>query len=106
MEERIYRSTTPTIILNIKNEDFDLSLINICHVTLESESGQTSLRKTAPEIDVENKKISITLTQEETAKFSTGIVNVQLKIKLNNGTVIPSKIVKIDMKKILEEEFL
>ena len=106
MEERIYRSTTPTIILNIKNEDFDLNQIAICHVTLESENGQKTLKITNPQIDAENKKISFTLTQEETARFSAGMTKIQLKMKLQSGAVIPSKMAEINIKEILEEEFL
>jgi hypothetical protein len=102
----MYRSTTPTLILKIKNENFDFETIKECHVTIESESKQTELLITNPTIDSENRRIMITLTQEQTLKFNVGIIKVQLKIKLKSGAVIPSVIVKTTMKEILEEAIM
>lgn len=102
----MYRSTTPTIILNVKNEDFDMSLIDVCHVGIKSESGTVKQIYENPIIDVENKRIVITLSQEDTLRFYVGKVKIQVKAKLKNGSVISSKILKIDIKEILEEEVL
>ena len=102
----MYRSTTPTIILHVKNEDFDLSLITICHVTIESENGSVRKVFENPTINVEEKTIMFTLTQAETAMFNVGNIKIQIKAKLESGAVIPSKIVKTTMNEILEEEFL
>lgn len=102
----MYRVTTPTIILNIKNEDFDLSKIDVCHVTLKSEDGLHKVSYQNPEIDAENKQIKITMTQGETKLFNVGKIKIQIKAKLDNGVVIPSQIVYTTMKEILEEEEL
>lgn len=104
--KNIYRVTTPVIILKIKNDEFDMSSIDTCHVTLESENGLTQLIITNPIIDYENKKVQVNLTQEQTSKFDCGFIKVQMKIKLNSGSVVPSKMIKINMKEILEEEVL
>lgn len=102
----MYRSTTPTLIFNILNQDFDMDTIDVCHITIESESGRNELTLTTPEIDKENKRITVTLTQEQTLMFSVGYIKVQIKAKLKNGVVIPSKVIKARMEEILEETFL
>ena len=102
----MYRSTTPELIFNINNDDFDMSTIDICHVTLESDNGLYREIFKDPFIDVVNKSISLILTQEDTAKFNPGKVKIQLKMKLVNGSVICSKIMLRDMNEILEEEII
>lgn len=102
----MYRYTTPTIILKIKNDDFDMEQIDVCHVTLESERGGKQFVCTRPEIDTEEKTISFEMTQEQTQVFDVGIIKIQIRIKLYNGRVIPSKIVKTTMNEILEEQIL
>ena len=102
----MYRSTTPTLILKIKNENFDMETIDVCHISIESESKQSELLITTPQIDKENKQITATLTQEQTLAFGVGGIKVQLKIKLKNGIVVPSVIVKTTMKEILEEAIM
>lgn len=36
----IYRGTTPTIILRITNKDFDMSSIDVCHITIQNDNGK------------------------------------------------------------------
>lgn len=99
----MYRSTTPELIFRIKNEDFDMSKIEICHVTLENYMGTYQKIYEQPDIDAENKTVSVVMTQAETLKFDEGKVRIQLKIKLDNGAVICSKIMEREMREILEE---
>lgn len=106
MYDKIYQSTTPVLIFNILNDDLNLEEINVCHLTIESESGSERKIFENPTIDVENKKITQELTQEDTLLFHVGYIKLQLKIKLQNGMVIPSKIIKTTMNEILEEEYL
>lgn len=102
----MYRSTTPTIILNVRNDDFDMNTIDICHVTIKSDDGLRKVLYENPDIDVENKQIRITMTQGDTKLFNVGKIKIQIKAKLDNGTVIPSQIVYTTMKEILEAEEL
>lgn len=102
----MFRSTTPTVRLNIKNQDFDMSLIRVCHVTLESENKINKLIVENPIIDSENRRIQFRLTQEQTLKFNVGNIKIQAKMKLTNGSVISSQIVRTSMNEILEEELL
>lgn len=100
----MYKSTTPTLILRVRNEDFDMTKIVTCHVTLKSEPSGYEKMFSEPDIDTDEKTISVTLTQEDTLRFDLGKVKVQVKAKLNNDTVIASKIVETTMRQILEEE--
>lgn len=103
MNNNIYRTTTPTIALNIKNDSFDFATISVCHVTLESEGGQTQKIIENPEIDSQNRRILFRLTEEDTKAFDVGIVKLQIKMKLTNEDIICSKIVRATMCEILEE---
>ena len=102
----MYRSTTPTLIFNIKNPNFDMTTIDICHVTIEGFMGTPQIIIENPDIDTTNKKISVVLTQEQTKSFDVGNVKIQLKIKLNNGSVVCSPVITKDMNEILEEAIL
>ena len=59
-----------------------------------------------PSIDTENKTISIELSQEDTLNYEIGNINLQVKIKLDSGRVIASRIITTSMNKILEEQIL
>ena len=106
MYDKMYQSTTPTLIFNIINEELDLNEISICHLTIESENGRERKIFENTQIDVENKKITVNLTQEDTMLFHVGNIKLQLKAKLGNGQVIVSKIIKTTMNEVLEEEYL
>ena len=99
----MYRATTPTLIFNIKNKDFDMTTIAICHVTIEGFMGTPQIIYEEPDIDVVNKTISVVMTQAETKQFAVGDVKIQLKIKLDNGSVICSKVIQSTIQEILEE---
>lgn len=102
----MYRSTTPTVILHIKNEDFDMNQIEICHVAIESENGRIRKVYENPEINVEEKTLTFTMTQEDTLNFMVGNIKIQTKMKLIGGAVVASKIITTRMNEILEEEVL
>ena len=105
-DNNIYRGTTPTIILKITNKDFDMSTISICHITIQNETGRNKKIYENPSIDTENKTISIELSQEDTLNYEIGNINLQVKIKLDSGRVIASRIITTSMNKILEEQIL
>ena len=102
----IYRGTTPTIILRITNKDFDMSSIDVCHITIQNDNGKNKKIFEHPTIDVEAKTISQELTQQQTLDYDYGNINVQVKIKLNNGRVITHPIITATMQRILEEAII
>lgn len=102
----MYRGTTPTIILNIKNEDLDMSLIRLYHVTLKSEGGLVKEIFDNIHVDEENSRIYFTMSQEDTMAFSVGKIKLQLRVRLNNDMVVASKIIVTNMKELLEGTIL
>lgn len=103
----IFRGTTPTIILRIKNENFDMDTIDVCHVTIQNDNGKNKKVFENPNIDVEQKTISVPLSQRDTLDYQYGNIDIQMKIKLkDSGTVISHKILTTTMDKILEEEII
>ena len=101
-----YRYTTPTVILKVNDQDFDMTQISLCHVTLENDSGRNKKTFTDCQIDDEFKTISFTMSQEDTASFEIGTLLLQVRLKLLNGSVLASPIIRTTMSKILEEEIL
>ena len=101
--ENLYRSTTPKIILHIKDEEFDMSSIDICHITIENDSGRNKKTFDNAEINENARTITLELTQEETAAFEPGMINLQLKLKTHDGKVLASRIVNATINDILEE---
>lgn len=104
--ENLYRSTTPKIILHIKDEEFDMSSIDICHITIENDSGRNKRIFQNAAVNIEDRTITLEMTQEDTAAFEPGYINIQLKIKTHDGKVLASRIVNARINDILEEEIL
>lgn len=102
----IYRGTTPTIMVHLRNIDFDMSDIEKCQVTLEDDRGRNQKVFNDPTIDEENKTISIELSQADTLSYDYGMLNLQIRIKLENGRVVPTKIYSLKMGRTLNEEIL
>ena len=102
----LYRGTTPTIILHVTNEDFNMANISECHVTIQNDNGRNKKVFENPIIDVEEKTISVPLTQEDTLSYEYGNINIQVKVKLTIGSVIASPVITTNMNRILEETIL
>lgn len=102
----IRRGTTPTIVIHIKNPDMDLNTFDVCHITIANVGGFNKKVFENPEINNEEKTLSIDLSQEDTLAYESGNIEIQVKVKLNTGKVIASEIVITTMKRILEEAVL
>lgn len=87
----IVRGTTPTICANIKNE-IDLHLITQVWFYI-SQQKKIRVDKTIDdcEFDYENRKILITLSQEDTLNLKAGSAIFQLRVLLENGTALANK---------------
>lgn len=101
----MFRGTTPTLTFNVFTS-LDLNDIDTCLVTIQSKSGMKERTFEDVDINVEDKKISITLTQEDTLYFDKGDIEIQIKLKMKNGYVYASSIIESKMEKILNEEVL
>lgn len=96
------RGTTPTLVINIKG--IDMSTIAEWYVTVAQDSVQ--ITKTNEDITIEGTQLSIPLTQQETMKFKSGEVSVQIRAKTTEDVVIASGIKTIDIDRILYNEVI
>ncbi len=95
----IIQGTTPTITYAF---DFDWDMVESLTATFES-GDQEILKFEKDRFTFLDGTISTKLTQEETLKFpSTGFIT-QLKIKDTTGNVLASNIVRVSVKKVLDE---
>lgn len=99
----MYRGTTPTLILNVKNDEFDMSLVSEVHITLKSENGTVKEIFENIIVDKDNSRFMFTMSEEDTMKFYVGKIFVQVRVKLNNDTIVASDIVVTDMRELLED---
>lgn len=102
----IYRGTTPTIMVHLRNIDFDMNDIIKCQVTLEDDRGKNQKVFNDPVIDATNKTISIELSQTDTLSYDYGIINMQIRVKLKGGRVAPTKIYSLLVARTLNEDIL
>ena len=74
--------------------------------TVAIKQGKTLLTIDDPEVDAENRTLSITLTQEQTKIFQVGEANIQVKGKFAEGTVFASDIAKVPVNTVLDERII
>ena len=97
----IIRGTTPTITANIKDE-IDFSAIEAIWIYI-SQRNRVIIDKTTENVDVdsENKKFSITLTQEETLRLEADTSTIlQIRILVAESTAMATKTYPINVLEI------
>ena len=99
----MYRYTTPTLPITIADVDFDdVSLFRIA-----IEQGSVEMLKVVsaddPNVDAQHKTIYVPLTQEETAQFKDGMVQIQARVKFDNNAVLATNKVALPIKDVLDE---
>ena len=93
------RGTTPTLRINVKGVEVD----KLTSIYLTLKQGNVELEKTNVEIDTENNRLIVDLSQEETLMFDAGGIKVQFRAILENGRAVASNIVLSNMNEILKE---
>ena len=98
------RGTTPILTFKVKT-DLDFNSIEKAEVTFKTVSGtkEKTWGLDRLGIDAEQHKIYLHLKQDETLYFSTGSIQIQLRIKMDNDMVYASKVVTSTLDKILKE---
>ena len=71
------RGTTPTLQLTFTEQGLDLTTATGVYVTFQHGSNGTPITKTGADLTVEEKKISVSFTQEETLAFPEGPLLIQ-----------------------------
>ena len=103
----MYRLTTPTHTFTLP---FDTSTCSAIQVTYEQ--GKIALVKEykggipPSGMVLDGANVIVVLTQDETKQFKTGKVNVQLRVLTTDGEAFASKIFKIPVTDVLNEDIL
>lgn len=99
----MYRYTTPTLPITIDDLDFD----DVARFRVAIEQGNVEMLKiveaTSASVDPEKKTIYVPLTQEETASFKDGMVEVQVRFVFASGAVQATKKAKLSVHDVLDE---
>lgn len=97
------RGTTPTHTFNIP---FDTSLVDEVKIVYAQDE-VVILEKTTSDCSLDDTKICVTLTQEDTFKFDCKkVVEIQLRVLTTGGEVLASVPEKVGVSKCLDNEVL
>lgn len=96
------RGTTPTFILTVEGVD----LLEAKNVYATFVQKNNKLTKTGQDIEVSSNQVEVYFNQEESLRFSTGAIMIQLNWTYENGSRACTDIVSTDVGKNLEEGVL
>ena len=74
----MYRGTTPTIKVKLKNTDLKFETIEKIWFTLKSNIKEKTYEKEELTLNDEEKIISVKMSQEDTLSFSSGEIKIQM----------------------------
>lgn len=97
------RGTTPTITCTLST-DIDLAKCELIRVIIR-QGGHVKLIKEADDVTIQDKTITVRLSQEETFAFYPGTADIQVRIKALDA-VYATGIKSISVDKSLDEEIL
>lgn len=100
---KIYRGSTPTLIFNLPFTATTLKGITATFVQV----GNIIFEKEIEDCTLEDNKIKIDLTQQETLQLNAGsYLIIQLKVKTSNDKVLPTKPQAILVENVYNEEVM
>lgn len=97
------RGTTPTITCTLST-DIDLTESDLIRVIIR-QGGHVKLIKEADDVTIQDKTITVRLSQKETLSFYSGSANIQVRIKASDA-VYATGIKSIRVDASLDEEVL
>ena len=97
------RYSTPKFTLDFAGDQIDLTQATSVYVTFTQE--KMELTKTGEDLDVQETKIIVWLTQEETAKFRVGELEIMANMMIG-GKRVPGEIRRVEMTKNLLNEVI
>lgn len=96
----MHRGTTPTLKFTLP---FDTGSIADGSISL-AQCGNVIIDRTIKSWTLSNREIKITLTQGETLMLQPNInVEIQLRIRLSDGTALASKIFNVTVDRVLKD---
>ena len=102
-KQMIIRGTTPTIIFNVKTE-LDLDNLAEVWITFKSKNNiDKTFTKNDVVIDQEKHEILLSLSQEDTLNFNGSQMQVQLRLRMYDGSAYASGIMETIIGDVLKE---
>ena len=100
---KITRGTTPTININVKSE-IDLAAISVIWVYI-TQDNRVVIDKELKDctLDVENRVISLELTQEDTLALKVGEGLFQIRLLMIDGLALATKASRITVQEVYKD---
>ena len=93
------RGTTPTLTFTLP---IDASKISCLFVTF-CQRGKIILEKNIDDCELDKEILKVTLSQKETLSFEVGRIDIQIKLKTEDGSVMASDIEIANVEKCLKD---
>ncbi len=93
----MYRGTNPILVINFS---CDASRITKFRVTFV-QGKEIVLEKTLSDCTIEDNKIKLQLTEAETFNFKVGVLKMQAKVQMEDGSISYSNVKEIAVKDVL-----
>lgn len=100
----MHRGTTPTLSFKF-GDDVDLSSINALWITISNKLGSKIKEYSLDKVTIltDHHTINLKLSQEDTLYFGEGDLEIQIRIKKDDGSAYATNIVTTTMQRILKE---
>lgn len=99
----IRKGTTPTHIFDVNIDTQDIASVRV----LYAQGGKLVLKKNTESVKIEGKKLTVTLTQDDTLLFDyRQHVQIQIRILTNSGAALASGIIPVSVGQLLESEVI
>lgn len=98
------RGTTPTITLTIY--EIDLTELKSVYVTFCQHGTMITKQSGESGVEITEHTVSVWLSQEETLRFTSGTVEVQLRGLANGGNAIATNVGRVTVKEVLLKEVI
>ena len=97
------RGSTPTYTISFE-EEIDFDTVKTWSVAFEQ--GRNQLRLDSPEIDPEEKTLTVTLSQADTLRFADGEAKLQVRGVFYDDVAFVSDIVVVPVHPVIDERIL
>lgn len=97
----MFRGTTPTLQLMLMADDLDFSDVSGIWVTLKSPCMEMTFTGDEVDLDTEEGKAYIRMTQEQTLSLGFGKVKVQARILMRDGMAYATEVAEVDVEDVL-----
>ena len=93
------RGTTPTLTFTLP---VDSSIIERLFITFSQKRG-IMLEKNIDDCEFIDGALQVTLSQKETLSFNVGAIDIQIRLKTNDGSAMASNIVVAEIRDCLKD---